>query len=83
MTTHNPEMPLEDVLLAFSVEPVHDRDTLDRYLTLYPQYAEDLVHLSHDLRIDGRGIFGAVEDEDAFQKALKQLRGAGAQRGAS
>jgi hypothetical protein len=77
MTTHKPEMPLEDVLLAFSVEPVHDRDTLDRYLTDYPQYAEDIVLLSHDLRVDGRSIAEAFEDEDALQDALKQLRGAG------
>jgi hypothetical protein len=78
MTTHKSEMPLEDVLLAFSIEPVHDKDTLDRYLVHYPQYAEDLVLLSHDLRIDGRGISEAFEDEDAFQDALKQLGSAGA-----
>lgn len=77
MTTLKQEMPLEDVLLAFSVEPVHDQPTLDRYLALYPQYTEDLIDLSLDLRIEGRGISGASEDEDAFQRALEQLRGAG------
>jgi hypothetical protein len=77
MTTLKPEMPLEEVLLAFSVEPAHDRSTLDHYLALYPQYTTDLIDLSLDLCIEGRGISEAVEDEDTFQLALKQLRGAG------
>jgi hypothetical protein len=77
MTTLKPEMPLEEVLLAFSVEPVRDRSTLDHYLALYPQYTVDLIDLSLDLCIEGRGISEAVEDEDTFQLALKQLRGAG------
>ncbi|UQE03545.1 hypothetical protein [Bradyrhizobium japonicum] len=78
MTTLKPEMQLEDVLLAFSVEPVHDKPTLDRYLALYPQYTEDLIDLSLDLRIEGRGISEAFEDEATFQRALEQLRRAGA-----
>lgn len=77
MTTLKPEMPLEDVLLAFSVEPVHDKSKLDLYLALYPEYTEDLIDLSLDLRIEGRGISEAVEDEDTFQRALKKLRSAG------
>jgi hypothetical protein len=66
-------MPLEEVLLAFSVEPVHDRATLERYLALYPHHAEDLVDMSHELRLGGRGISDAVEDETTFQRALQQL----------
>lgn len=73
MSPVKPEMPLEEVLLAFAVESVHDRATLERYLVLYPRFAEDLVDLSHDLRIGGRGIAEAVEDEATVQRALQQL----------
>lgn len=41
----------EDILYSFSVEPSHDRDTLERYLRLYPDHSEDLVDLSSALRI--------------------------------
>ncbi|HXC53123.1 MAG TPA: hypothetical protein VN634_19705 [Candidatus Limnocylindrales bacterium] len=75
MSPAKPQIPLEDVLFAFSVEPTHDKLTLERYLTLYPQFTEDLVDLSHELRIEGRGIAEAVEDEATFQRALKQFTG--------
>ena len=73
MSPVKPEMPLEEVLLAFAVEPVHDRATLERYLERYPAFAEDLIDLSHELRIRGRGISRAVEDEAKVQRALQQL----------
>jgi hypothetical protein len=79
MSTAKPEVPLEDVLLAFSVEPFHDRATLERYLKHYPQFAEDLVDMSHELRIGGRGVSDSVEDEATFQRALKQFVGTTAQ----
>jgi hypothetical protein len=41
----------DDILLAFAVEPEHDRATLERYLQLYPHLAEDLVDLSLDIRL--------------------------------
>jgi hypothetical protein len=75
MSPAKPEVPLEDALLAFSVEPVHDRATLERYLKQYPQFAEDLVDMSHELRIVGRGAPDVVEDEATFQRALKQFVG--------
>jgi hypothetical protein len=75
MSPVKPEMPLEEVLLAFAVEPVHDWATLERYLELYPRFADDLVDLSHELRIGGRGIAEAVEDEVTVQRALQQLVG--------
>jgi hypothetical protein len=37
------------VLDAFSVEPRPDRETLERYLQAYPDYAEALVDLSREL----------------------------------
>jgi hypothetical protein len=76
MSPVKPEMPLEEVLLAFAVEPVHDRATLERYLELYPRFAEDLVDLSHELRIGGRGLSEVVEDEATVRRALQQLVGA-------
>lgn len=79
MSPAKPGVPLEDVLLAFAVEPVHDRATLERYLNHYPQFAEDLVDMSHELRIGGRGVSGAVEGDATFQRALKQLIGPTAQ----
>jgi hypothetical protein len=79
MSPAKPEVPLEDVLLAFSVEPVHDRATLERYLNHYPQFADDLVDMSHELRIGGGGVSGILEDEATFQRALKQFVGAAAQ----
>lgn len=45
----NPAPSREDVLDAFAVESSHDRATLDRYLRDYPQFADDLVELLHEL----------------------------------
>jgi len=39
----------EAVLDAFAVESDPDRSTLERYLRLYPEYAAELVDLSHEL----------------------------------
>jgi hypothetical protein len=41
----------DDILYAFSVEPNHDRATLESYLRQYPELAEDLIDLSHELRL--------------------------------
>lgn len=38
-----------DVLDAFAVEPDPGRETLERYLRTYPQYASELVELSREL----------------------------------
>jgi hypothetical protein len=68
------EKSAEDVLFAFSVEPRHDRQTLERYLKSYPQLADDLLDLSHELRISAS--LGATdvlaEDEASFQAAWQQ-----------
>jgi hypothetical protein len=40
---------LEDVLGAFSVEPSPGRETLERYLRRYPEFAWPLVDLSREL----------------------------------
>lgn len=68
------EKSAEDVLFAFSVEPRHDRETLERYLKRYPQLADDLLDLSHELRISAS--LGATdvlaEDEASVQAAWQQ-----------
>lgn len=46
---NSPIPPLEDVLDAFSVEPDLGKETLERYLQEYPQYAEEIVDLSFEL----------------------------------
>jgi hypothetical protein len=68
------EKSAEDVLFAFSVEPRHDRQTLERYLKSYPQFADDLLDLSHELRISASlGPADVLaEDEASFQAAWQQ-----------
>lgn len=39
----------ESVLMAFSMEPSHGRETLERYITEYPQHATALIDCSIDL----------------------------------
>lgn len=41
----------EAILDAFALEPSHDRITLERYLRQYPEFAEDLIDLSSELRL--------------------------------
>jgi hypothetical protein len=50
MSDHN-HLDDEDVLLAFAVEPQHDRATLERYLRSHPHLADDLIDLSLDMRL--------------------------------
>jgi len=68
------EKSAEDVLFAFSVEPRHDRETLERYLNSYPQLADDLLDLSHELRISASlGPADVLaEDEATFRAAWQQ-----------
>ena len=42
----------EAILYAFSVEPTHDRETLDHYVNQYPDLKEDLIDLSAELRLN-------------------------------
>lgn len=39
-----------DVLYAFSIEETHDRETVHRYLTKYPDYASDFLDLVSQIR---------------------------------
>jgi hypothetical protein len=49
----------DDILYAFSIEPTHDRETLERYLNKYPELTDDLIDLSHELRISV--VLGGVD----------------------
>lgn len=49
MSEAGSQLSREDVLNAFSVEPSPGRETLERYLRTYPQFASELVDLSREL----------------------------------
>jgi hypothetical protein len=50
MTRHRDEA--EDVLAAFAVEPSHDKETLDRYLSAHPDLRSELLALALELEFD-------------------------------
>lgn len=53
MSVFNHSKPSEEeVLLAFAVEPRHDRETLTRYVKDYPEYSISLANLSIELMIE-------------------------------
>lgn len=54
----------DDILYAFSIEPRHDHATLERYLLKYPELTEDLIDLSHELRISILGGPDAAPQPD-------------------
>lgn len=75
----SPSEQREDVLLAFSTEPRQDRDTLERYIRQYPDFAEDLVDLSYELRLVREcGTSDVTDDQHAADAAFEQLLNAGA-----
>jgi len=49
MQPSNSSSSEEEVLLAYSVEPTHNRATLERYLTKYPDHANALVDCALEL----------------------------------
>ncbi|MHB1214221.1 MAG: hypothetical protein ACYCY9_04450 [Thiobacillus sp.] len=52
MTAEHARPSEEEVLLAFSVESIHDRKTLERYLGEYPEHANALVDCLIELMVD-------------------------------
>jgi hypothetical protein len=78
MSTENSRLNEEEVLLAFSVEPVHDRATLERYLRQYPEHAHALVDCSIELMVDaslGRDE-AQVSSERVVEQAWQQFQAA-------
>lgn len=65
----------EEVLLAFSVEPTHDRKTLEHYLSEYPEYAISLVDCSIEFMVDlRRSDEVAVTSEGAVDRAWQRFQ---------
>lgn len=65
----------EEVLLAFSVEPTHDRKTLEQYLKEYPEHAKALVACSIELMVDAtRSDDVAVTSEGAVDRAWQRFQ---------
>lgn len=54
----------EEVLLAFFVEPTHDRKTLEQYLTDFPEHAKALINCSIELMVDEARNVKAVETSE-------------------
>lgn len=69
MSATDSDTKREDILLAFSVEPSHDKATVERYLALYPHYAEDFIDLLGELRSPPVLRHSVVEDEGAAKRA--------------
>lgn len=65
----------EEVLLAFSVEPTHDRETLERYLTDYPEHARALVACSIELMVDAtRSVETEATSDNAVDRAWQRFQ---------
>lgn len=65
----------EEVILAFAVEPIHDRKTLERYLTEYPEHSIALVDCSIELMLDSTQSDTVVEStEDAVEHAWQRFQ---------
>ena len=78
MNTENSRLDEEEVLLAFSVEPRHDRATLDHYLNQYPEHALALVDCSIELMMDGShsGDEVQVSSDQVADQAWRQFQAA-------
>ncbi|MEX2170731.1 MAG: hypothetical protein WD851_15550 [Pirellulales bacterium] len=56
----------EDVLYAFAVEPQHDQKTLEHYIQQHPEFTEDLIELSFELRLSATlGLSEVAAEADA------------------
>jgi len=65
----------EEILLAFSIEPTHDRKTLEQYLIEYPEHAKALVACSIELMVDAtRRDNGAVTSEGPIDRAWQRFQ---------
>lgn len=78
MSAEHTKFNEEEVLLAFAVEPMHDRTTLEHYLRQYPEYAHALVDCSIALMIDASrdGDDEHVSSEHVVEQAWRQFEAA-------
>jgi hypothetical protein len=70
----------EDVLFAFAVEPERNRLTLDRYLSTYPEFAEDLIDLANEIRLVEATTSNTTEvvEDEQHKSAWASFKAAGA-----
>ena len=78
MSTEHSRLDEEEVLLAFSAEHKHDRATLERYLSQFPEHAQALVDCSIELMMN---VSLASEDvrvpsDQVVEKAWQQFQAA-------
>ena len=75
------ERDVEETLYGFAAEPVHDGDTLRRYLEAHPHLADELVDMSLELRMRSapQTEARAVDEAwlDASWTAFRQTAAAG------
>lgn len=78
MKTENSRLDEEEVLLAFSVEPQHDRATLEHYLNQYPEHALALVDCSIELMMDASQSDEEVQvsSDQVVDQAWRQFQAA-------
>lgn len=74
-TKHPLRVSEEEVLLAFSVEPTQDRETLEQYLREYPEHTKALVACSIELMLDAtRNDEGDVVPDGAIDRAWQRFQ---------
>lgn len=78
MSAEHPRPDEEEVLLAFSVEPTHDRATLEHYLSQYPEHAKAIVDCSIKLMMNASraGEDGQVSSGQVVEQAWRQFQAA-------
>ncbi len=65
----------EEVLLSYAVEPTHDRKTLEKYLTDYPEYARTLIACSIVFMVDAtRSAEFVGTSENAVNRAWQRFQ---------
>lgn len=67
------------VLDAFAAEPVHDRNTLERYVSEYPELTEELIDLAAELRLSTEfaGAEEGVINDPKLETAWENFLAAG------
>jgi hypothetical protein len=79
---HHLNLSEEEVLLAFSVEPTHDRKTLERYLSEYPAHTKSLIDCSIELMVDAaRSDAVAMTSESAVEQVWQKFQSTVSQLG--
>jgi hypothetical protein len=78
MSTEHARLDEEEVLLAFSVEPTHDRITLEHYLNQFPEHALALVDCSIELMMEAyhSGEEVQVSTDQVIDQAWQQFQAA-------